>query len=59
MLADITFYGFVLFVHIAAVVLAFGVTFAYPLIFTMAGYTTIMSSVFVSGLPLRPLAEMT
>ena len=30
MLAEISFYNVVLFVHIAAVVLAFGVTFSYP-----------------------------
>ena len=40
MLADITFYNVVLFVHIAAVVLAFGVTFTYALVFsvTRKGY---------------------
>ena len=40
MLAQITFYGFVLFLHIAAVVVAFGVTFTYALVFsvTRKGY---------------------
>jgi hypothetical protein len=39
-LADISFYSVVLFVHIAAVVLAFGVTFTYALVFsvTRKGY---------------------
>ena len=32
MLAVLTFYSFVLFVHIAAVVLAFGVTFSFPMV---------------------------
>ena len=36
MLAEISFYNFVLFVHIAAVVLAFGVTFSFPLVMTYA-----------------------
>ncbi len=36
MLAEISFYNVVLFIHIAAVVLAFGVTFAYPLITAVA-----------------------
>jgi uncharacterized membrane protein len=35
-LADISFYSFVLFIHIAAVVLAFGVTFTYALAFSIA-----------------------
>jgi uncharacterized membrane protein len=40
LLAQITFYGFVLFIHIAAVVVAFGVTFTYALVFsvTRKGY---------------------
>lgn len=36
MLAEISFYNFVLFLHIAAVVLAFGVTFTYPVVFAIA-----------------------
>ena len=36
MLAEISFYNVVLFIHIAAVVLAFGVTFTYPLAFAVA-----------------------
>ena len=36
MLAVITFYSFVLFVHIAAVVLAFGVTFSFPIVMSVA-----------------------
>ena len=36
MLAVITFYSFVLFVHIAAVVLAFGVTFSHPIVMSVA-----------------------
>jgi len=36
MLAAISFYTFVLFIHIAAVVLAFGVVFAYPLFWGVA-----------------------
>jgi uncharacterized membrane protein len=36
MLAVITFYNFVLFVHIAAVVLAFGVTFSFPIVMSVA-----------------------
>jgi hypothetical protein len=36
MLATITFYSFVLFVHIAAVVLAFGVTFSFPIVMSVA-----------------------
>jgi uncharacterized membrane protein len=35
-LAEISFYNVVLFVHIAAVVLAFGVTFSFPLVMTYA-----------------------
>jgi hypothetical protein len=35
-IALISFYSVVLFIHIAAVVLAFGVTFAYPLVFAVA-----------------------
>ena len=35
MLADISFYSVVLFIHIAAVVLAFGVTFTYTLVFSV------------------------
>jgi hypothetical protein len=31
----VSFYTFMLFVHIAAVMIAFGVTFAYPLVFTV------------------------
>jgi uncharacterized membrane protein len=34
-LANISFYSFVLFIHIAAVVLAFGVTFTYALVFSV------------------------
>ncbi|HST56534.1 MAG TPA: hypothetical protein VLJ42_11680 [Solirubrobacteraceae bacterium] len=33
----VTFYSFVLGLHIAAVVIGFGVTFAYPIIFTIVG----------------------
>ena|SRR5215210_1341981 len=36
MLAEISFYNLVLFIHIAAVVLAVGVTFTYPLAFAVA-----------------------
>ena len=36
MLAEISFYNVVLFIHITAVVLAFGVTFTYPLVFAAA-----------------------
>ncbi len=36
MLAEISFYNVVLFVHIAAVVLAFGVTFSFPLVMSYA-----------------------
>ena len=36
MLAEISFYSFVLFVHIAAVVLAFGVTFSFPIVMSVA-----------------------
>ena len=36
MLAEISFYNFVLFVHIAAVVIAFGIVFTYPLVFAVA-----------------------
>lgn len=35
MLAEISFYNVVLFIHIAAVVLAFGVTFTYALMFSV------------------------
>jgi uncharacterized membrane protein len=40
MLAEISFYNVVLFIHVAAVVLAFGVTFSYALVFsvTRKGY---------------------
>jgi uncharacterized membrane protein len=34
-LANITFYSFVLFIHVAAVVLAFGVTFTYALLISV------------------------
>jgi len=36
MLAEISFYNLVLFVHIAAVVLAFGVTFSFPIVMSVA-----------------------
>ncbi len=36
MLAEISFYNVVLFVHIAAVVLAFGVTFSFPIVMSAA-----------------------
>ena len=36
MLAEISFYNVVLFVHIAAVVLAFGVTFSFPIVMAVA-----------------------
>lgn len=36
MLAEISFYNVVLFVHIAAVVLAFGVTFSFPIVMSFA-----------------------
>src|SRR3954447_9785477 len=36
MFAEISFYSVVLFIHITAVVLAFGVTFTYPLMFAVA-----------------------
>jgi hypothetical protein len=36
MLAVLTVYSFVLFVHIAAVVLAFGVTFSFPIVMSVA-----------------------
>jgi uncharacterized membrane protein len=36
LLAEISFYNVVLFIHIASVVLAFGVTFAHPLVFSFA-----------------------
>ena len=36
MLAEISFYNLVLFVHIAAVVLAFGVTFSFPIVMSFA-----------------------
>ena len=35
-LAEISFYNVVLFVHIAAVVLAFGVTFSFPIVMAVA-----------------------
>jgi hypothetical protein len=35
MLAEISFYNVVLFVHIAAVVLAFGVTFSFPIVMSV------------------------
>jgi uncharacterized membrane protein len=35
-LASISFYSVVLFIHIAAVVLAFGVTFSFPIVFAAA-----------------------
>jgi Predicted integral membrane protein (DUF2269) len=35
-LAEISFYNFVLFVHITSVVIAFGVAFTYPLVFSVA-----------------------
>ena len=35
-LAEISFYNVVLFVHIAAVVLAFGVTFSFPIVMSVA-----------------------
>lgn len=35
-LAEVSLYNVVLFVHIAAAILAFGVTFAYPLLFSVA-----------------------
>jgi hypothetical protein len=40
LLATITFYGFVLFIHVAALVIAFGVTFTYIPVFaiTRKGY---------------------
>lgn len=34
-LAELSLYSFVLFVHIAAAIVAFGVTFAYPVFFTV------------------------
>jgi drug/metabolite transporter (DMT)-like permease len=36
MLAEISFYNFVLFLHITGVVIAFGVVFTYPLVFAVA-----------------------
>ena len=36
MLAEISFYNVVLFVHVAAVVLAFGVTFSFPIVMAVA-----------------------
>jgi hypothetical protein len=36
MLAEISFYNFVLFIHITAVVIGFGVIFTYPLVFAVA-----------------------
>ncbi len=38
-LADFTFYNVVLAVHIAAVIVGFGVTFAYPILFGVAART--------------------
>jgi uncharacterized membrane protein len=35
-LAEISFYNLILFIHIAAVVLAFGVTFAFPIVMAVA-----------------------
>ena len=35
MLIAVTFYTFVLAVHIAAIVIAFGVTFAYPVMYAV------------------------
>ena len=48
MLAEISFYRVVLFVHIAAVVLAFGVTFSYPIAMSAArkGYERHMGFLF-------------
>jgi hypothetical protein len=48
MLAEISFYNVVLFVHIAAVVLAFGVTFSYLLVLAAArkGYERHMGFLF-------------
>src|SRR5689334_12869930 len=37
MIVAVTFYEFVLAVHIAAVVIAFGVTFAYPVMYAVGG----------------------
>ena len=39
MLAEISFYNVVLFAHIAAVVLAFGVTFSFPIVMSVARRT--------------------
>ena len=39
MLAEISFYNVVLFVHITAVVLAFGVTFSFPIVTSVARRT--------------------
>ena len=36
MLAEISFYNVVVFVHVAAVVLAFGVTFSFPIVMAVA-----------------------
>jgi hypothetical protein len=36
MLAEISFYNVVVFVHVAAVVLAFGVTFSFPIVMSVA-----------------------
>jgi hypothetical protein len=36
LLAEVSFYKFVLFLHITGVVIAFGVVFAYPLVFAVA-----------------------
>ena len=35
-LAEISFYNVMLFIHIAAVVLAFGVTFSFPIVMPVA-----------------------
>jgi uncharacterized membrane protein len=35
-LAELSLYTFVLFIHVLAVVTAFGITFAYPILFTVA-----------------------
>ena len=41
-LATLDFYTVVLFVHIVAAIVAFGVTFGYPLLFTLADHTSIL-----------------
>lgn len=45
MLASITAYGIGLFIHIAAVVLVFGPTFAYPFMFAVAGKSGLEASI--------------